>query len=213
MKPAAGKERSAKSFRELGALLERNRCVLRAGVAPTVSEDNRTDEEVFREAMAGVREIPEFREARPRRIPKKAEPRCVQTEDGAEPLRRIVSGKERIRIADTGEYMEWIDPAARRDLTALLHHGRFAVQDTVDLHHLTLSEAEAALDRFFRSAVRHRLFCVKVIHGRGLRSPNGPVLKEAFKKMLHTTFRKWVLGYASARACDGGLGATYVLLR
>jgi DNA-nicking Smr family endonuclease len=26
-------------------------------------------------------------------------------------------------------------------------------------------------------------------------------------------WRKWVMAYASARSCDGGTGATYVLLR
>lgn len=213
MKPVIHKDRSVKSLRDLGALLERNRCALLARPEPPVSEDHRTDEEIFREAMADVREIPEFSRTRPGRMPQEAKQRHVRPENDTEALHRVVTGKERIRLVDTGEYMEWIDPAARRDLAVLLHHGRFAVQDAIDLHHLTLSEAESALDRFFRSAVRHRLSCIKVIHGRGLRSPHGPVLKEAFRKMLHTRFRKWVLGYASARACDGGLGATYVLLR
>jgi DNA-nicking Smr family endonuclease len=78
---------------------------------------------------------------------------------------------------------------------------------------MTLSEAEEALQHFFRCAVQKGFFCVKVIHGRGLRSPRGPVLKEALKKFLHRSFSKWILAYATASQCDGGLGATYVILK
>jgi DNA-nicking Smr family endonuclease len=78
---------------------------------------------------------------------------------------------------------------------------------------MTLCEAEEALISFFRDAVKRRLFCIKVIHGRGLRSPNGPVIKEALKQWLHGPFRKWVMAYASAKDCDGGLGATYIMLK
>ena len=78
---------------------------------------------------------------------------------------------------------------------------------------MTLVEAEEALFSFFQEAVKKRLFCVKVIHGRGLRSPKGPVLKEAVIKWLHGQFGKWVLAYSSAKARDGGLGATYIILR
>jgi hypothetical protein len=31
--------------------------------------------------------------------------------------------------------------------------------------------------------------------------------------MAQGTFRKWVLAYSSAKDCDGGLGATYVILK
>jgi DNA-nicking Smr family endonuclease len=39
------------------------------------------------------------------------------------------------------------------------------------------------------------------------------VLKQAVQKWLQTSFRRWVLAYASAKDCDGGLGATYVILK
>lgn len=179
---------------------------------------DKTDEEIFIEAMADVREIREFRE-----IPIKEPPRIKHPEgsrrllyradDSLEILRQIVSGERKIRLSDTGEYMEWISPNMRKDITQRLHQGDFSVQDYIDLHGMTLGEAEEALCLFFREAIKKRLFCVKVIHGRGLRSPGGPVLKEALKKWLQGTFRKWVLAYSSAKDCDGGLGATYVVLK
>ena len=171
----------------------------------------KTDQELFHEAMADVREIKEFRDI-PFKAPKGVRPRTARKENDFEILTQIVKGERRIRLSDTGEYMEWTSPRIRSDITRRLHKGDFAVQDSIDLHGMTLTEAEEALTCFFRDAVKQRLFCIKVIHGRGLRSPRGPVLKEAFRKLLHGPFSKWVLAYATAKDCDGGLGATYVVL-
>ncbi len=172
----------------------------------------KTDEEIFREAMAGVKEIKEFREIPFRKAPD-IRPRPSRRDNTLEVLREVVSGKRKIRLSDTGEYMEWTMPELRGDITKKLHHGDFSVQDCIDLHGMTVDEAEEALRQFFREATRKRLFCVKVIHGRGLRSPAGPVLKEALKDWLHGCFRKWTAAYATARDCDGGLGATYIILK
>jgi len=55
---------------------------------------------------------------------------------------------------------------------------------------------------------------VMIIHGRGLSSPSEPVLKtRVFQWLQSGPWRKWVMAFASARWCDGGAGATYVLLR
>jgi DNA-nicking Smr family endonuclease len=120
---------------------------------------DKTDEEIFIEAMADVREIREFRE-----IPIKEPPRIKRPEgyrrllyradDSLEILRQIVSGERKIRLSDTGEYMEWISPNMRKDITQRLHQGDFSVQDYIDLHGMTLGEAEEALCLFFREAIK-----------------------------------------------------------
>ncbi|MBF0554323.1 MAG: Smr/MutS family protein [Nitrospirae bacterium] len=86
------------------------------------------------------------------------------------------------------------------------------MQDYLDLHGYTLEEAEIMAGEFIRDSVRRRLRCVKIIHGRGLRSPSGPVIKDALMRWL-TGRRKYVKAFATARGCDGGLGAVYVLLK
>jgi DNA-nicking Smr family endonuclease len=171
-----------------------------------------TDEEIFRDAMANVREIKEFRKI-PAKKPPKIERLPVRRDDSLDVLQSIVKGATRIRLSDTGEYIEWIRPNLRKDIARRLHQGDFSVQDSIDLHGMTLRQAGEAIDSFFRDAIKNRLFCIKVIHGRGLRSPGGPVLKEALIKWLHGNFRKWVLAYSSAKDCDGGLGATYIILK
>jgi DNA-nicking Smr family endonuclease len=171
----------------------------------------KTDEDIFRDAMADVREIREFRKI-PAKKPPKIDRLPVRRDDSLDVLQSIVKGEARIRLSDTGEYIEWVRPDLRKDILRKLHHGNFSVQDSIDLHGMTLREAEEAIGSFFRQAVKNRLFCIKVIHGRGLRSPGGPVLKEALIKWLHGNFRKRVLAYSSAKDCDGGLGATYIIL-
>ena len=88
------------------------------------------------------------------------------------------------------------------------------MQDHLDLHGLTAAEARDAVDRFLTNAVRQGLRTVLIIHGRGLSSPGEPVLKSRLMQWLNRgVWRKWVMAYTSARRCDGGAGATYVLLR
>jgi DNA-nicking Smr family endonuclease len=193
-------------FKGLRAVLESNQFNLSREKVMEI----RSDEEIFLDAMADVREIKEFREI-PLKKARKIEPLPVREHDCLEDLRRIVSGKIKIRLSDTGEYIEWIRHNVRKDIVQKLHHGDFSVQDYIDLHGMTLGEAREALDLFFKEAIRKHLFCIKVIHGRGLRSPAKPVLKEALKKMLQGRYKKWILAYSTARDCDGGLGATYVI--
>ncbi|HET6514028.1 MAG TPA: Smr/MutS family protein [Thermodesulfovibrionales bacterium] len=204
---------SLTSFRDLKIALESRKGMLKTLPEETRGPQERSDEDLFLEAMSGVREISEFREIPVRRPPRmKPCPRRRGNRD-KELLEQIVRGQTKIRLSDTDEYMEWTGPRIRRDITKRLHEGGFSVQDGIDLHGMTLVEAEEALTEFFRDALRRRLCCVKVIHGRGLRSPKGPVIKEALKSRLQGSFRKWVLAFVTAKDCDGGLGATYVLLR
>jgi DNA-nicking Smr family endonuclease len=172
----------------------------------------RSDDEIFREAMSDVREIPAFRKISPLKLPK-VNPLPSRRDDALAVLDRIVKGETRMRLSDTAEYIAWVRPYIRKDIIEKLHRGDYSVQESIDLHGMTLIEAEEALTCFFREAIQRRLFCVKVIHGRGLRSPQRPVLKEALKRLLHRSYSKWVLAYSTARHCDGGLGATYIMLK
>lgn len=172
------------------------------------------DDELFRKAMADVREIKEFREIplRKKKIEFWENKKKDETQETIEILKAIVEGHANIRLSHTGEYIEWVNKGARRDICERLHSGDFSIQDYIDLHGMTLSEAEVEIARFLRNALIKGLSCVKIIHGRGLRSPRGPVLKGAVEKWLKGRFNKYVLAYVTARDKDGGLGATYVML-
>ncbi len=177
-----------------------------------------TDEELFIDAMRGVQEIPEFRVLPCAKTPKHSAPAREHRDPDADAdalsiLGQIAEGRLPINLSDTQEYVEWTNPGLREALTAELHTGRFSVQAMLDLHGFTGDEVNEEIDSFLGEAFRRGWRCVKIIHGRGLRSVKGPVLKDAVIRRLLGHYRKRVIAFVSARQCDGGLGAMYVLLQ
>ena len=86
------------------------------------------------------------------------------------------------------------------------------MQSEIDLHGHTTDEAHDALADFLADARQHGYRCVRVIHGKGLTSPQRePVLKGKVRKWLS----HWddVLAYCEAPRHAGGGGAVLVLLR
>ncbi|RMG70354.1 MAG: hypothetical protein D6710_07445, partial [Nitrospirae bacterium] len=129
------------------------------------------DDELFERAMAKVREIKEFREI-PYRCPRvSVKKRPLRDDNSAlKRLEEIARGQRPIDITKTQEYVEWVNPRYRKELVRHLHRGCFSVQDFLDLHGYTRQEALEALRNFLREARQRGLSCVKIIHGRGLRS-------------------------------------------
>jgi DNA-nicking Smr family endonuclease len=174
-----------------------------------------TDEELFGREMEDVLVIEEFRSlaCAPRQRRARTEPAPRNPEGEAfQVLCEITAGERPIHLPDTQEYVEWISPQFRDDIIQSLHEGKFSVQAFLDLHGCTIPEAEEELDEFIKDALKKSLRCVKVIHGRGLRSVKGARLKYAVVARLSGHFRKDIIAYVTARQCDGGLGALYVLL-
>jgi len=99
-----------------------------------------------------------------------------------------------------------------RDILVKLRRGHWVVQAVIDLHGMTTTEAHDALGDFLLDARNRGFRCVRVIHGKGLTSPNRePVLKGKVRKWL----AHWddVLAYSEAPRHAGGGGAVLILLR
>jgi DNA-nicking Smr family endonuclease len=179
-------------------------------------KEDYTDEELFSREMDDVLVIEEFRSLacapRPQNRRTTTIPRDPDQDALAE-LRDITEGVLPIHLPDTQEYVEWIHPEFRDDTIRSLHEGRFSVQAYLDLHGFMVPEAEEELDLFILDALKKSLSCIKIIHGRGLRSVRGARLKHVVVKRLSGHFRRDIIAYVTARQCDGGLGALYVLLR
>jgi DNA-nicking Smr family endonuclease len=114
-------------------------------------------------------------------------------------------------LTETGEELLYLKPGVAPALLWRLRRGRYAVRDEIDLHAMDARTAEEVLKRFLEEARREERLCVKIIHGKGLRSRGrGPVLKALVDRMLR--LRADVLAFAPARPQQGGTGATIVLL-
>jgi DNA-nicking Smr family endonuclease len=98
------------------------------------------------------------------------------------------------------------------DVLVRLRRGQWSVQGDLDLHRLTRDEAREALTEFLNHARGAGWRCVRIVHGKGLSSPNRePVLKG--KVRLWLAQRDEVLAYCEAPRHSGGSGAVLVLLK
>jgi DNA-nicking Smr family endonuclease len=98
------------------------------------------------------------------------------------------------------------------DVLSKLRRGHWKVQAELDLHGHDSDEAHDALGDFLDEARAAGMRCVRVIHGKGLTSPNRePILKGKVRRWL----ARWddVLAYCEAPRHAGGGGAVIVLLR
>jgi DNA-nicking Smr family endonuclease len=135
-------------------------------------------------------------------------------EEGTAALQELIRTGRGFVVAQTDEYMEACGPGVSPGVTCRLHQGRYSIQDHIDLHGLFVREARGLLHRFIRRSIQRGYGGVLIVHGRGLKSPGKPVLKaKVFQWLTRGPLRAHVIALASARACDGGAGATYVLLR
>lgn len=201
-------------FKDLKKIIESKG--LRMSGKPPAAKNNAPlkDEELFAIAMREVREIKEFRRIPVRRRKAIALRRKMfPDKEAIKALEEIVTGQRAIHLPDTQEYVEWINQDYSGTVIKKLHEGKFSVQDYLDLHGLCVEEAENAVEHFLKESRIKGHRCLKIIHGRGLRSPKGPVLKGALIKWLSGRHRKNIIAFVTARQCDGGLGALYVLLR
>jgi DNA-nicking Smr family endonuclease len=203
-------------FEKLKKTIERNKVIsLSLPVLPKKKE-HLTDEELFCDAMDDVQEIEEYRGLSCSQHHRKMISEPVRRHPDCEALMilsEIAEGRQPVNLPDTQEYVEWTNPDYRDDIVQRLHGGYFSVQEFLDLHGFTVPEAEMELESFIEASFKKGLRCIKIIHGRGLRSTRGARLKEAVVKRLSGHYRKDIIAYVTARQCDGGLGALYVLLR
>ncbi len=94
-------------------------------------------------------------------------------------LRRGRSGRSSKRSKPSG-VRGWVPTCSTK-----LRRGHWSVQDELDLHGLTVDEARDALADYLTDARSHGWRCVRVIHGKGLSSPNRePVLKSKVRRWL-----------------------------
>jgi DNA-nicking Smr family endonuclease len=167
---------------------------------------------VYAEAMEGVQQISHDKALIRRPAPTKI--RCTTTiEDPQQLLEEAVRDKRKLNVTNMPEYMEGYAEGINPVTLDKLKNSEFSIQKTLDLHGFSLEDAQKTFEEFITDSIKNGLNCVKVVHGRGLKSRNVPVLKDNLKSwIIRAINRKWVTAFSSARMCDGGPGATCILL-
>jgi DNA-nicking Smr family endonuclease len=180
---------------------------------PVSSTADNADEEAFlHEALKGVAPLRSPGKASLRRPPPAPIPVQTLRED-ERVLQDSLSDQQPIEVGlETGEELVFLRDGLSSQVLRKLRRGYWSIQDHLDLHGLRVEEARALLVSFLNEALKHGLRCVRVVHGKGLRSKNAePVLKRKVGNWLAQ--RDEVLAFVQARPEDGGSGAVMVLLK
>ncbi|MFI4914801.1 MAG: Smr/MutS family protein [Steroidobacterales bacterium] len=173
-------------------------------------QEDPDDAELFRRAMQSVRPLQRERRAvaKPRTPPARA--RFTRAERAAVLAESLGPPGPFIEV-QPGDELQYRRPGVPETIIRRLRRGDYRIEAELDLHGLTAVEGNAQLTQFLSEARARSLRCVRIIHGKGLRSgQRGPVLKNAVNNLLRRC--DVVLAFASARANHGGTGATLVLL-
>jgi DNA-nicking Smr family endonuclease len=173
-----------------------------------VSDD---DDDLFRRALADAKPLRTARRAE--EVIRKPAPKArFARADERAVLRESLEADIDDTETHSGESLRFHRPSVGRRTMRRLARGNFSVQDEIDLHGMTVTEAKPRLTEFIERCAKEGRLCVRVVHGKGLGSGHrGPVLKQKVNRWL----RQWdvVLAFVSTRQVDGGTGAIYVLLR
>lgn len=167
------------------------------------------EQKSFAELMADV--TPLQVQARVSPVKEKPKPKASFTKADQTSLLRESLAAPNFNEIETGDTLSWHQPGIQKTTLRKLRRGHYSVKDELDLHGLNQVQAKQAVSAFLHDAIRHDFSCVRIIHGKGNRSEQGPVLKRAIGGWL--VKRKDVLAFASAPGHDGGTGAIYVLLK
>jgi hypothetical protein len=82
-------------------------------------------------------------------------------------LSRLAFDLDDIEFDDDGLFLR---PGLPRDILRKLRRTHWVIQDHLDLHGMTGDEAVEATAQFLAECKRRGLRCVRIIHGKGLRS-------------------------------------------
>ena len=150
----------------------------------------------------------------PPQAPKPAHDHPSDEHETLDKLTQLVDQGIGYVVSATPEYVEGTGYNVHPEISKRLHKGKFSIQAHIDLHGMTAAEAHSAFDTFLKSSISRGYRALLVIHGRGLSSPNKPVLKlKVYEWLTQSPWNKWVIAFSSAKPSDGGAGATYILLR
>ena len=165
------------------------------------------DPALFREAVKGVRPLKDRGRHPPHRTPPSPRPLQLEADEQAA-LAEMRDGP----LPDVGDELSYRSEGIQDSAFRRLRRGAYRMDSELDLHGLRANEAKRAVAGFLAEALDRGARCVRIVHGKGLRSKgDGPVLKQRLDGWLRQ--RDDVLAFCSARREHGGTGAVYVLLR
>ena len=170
--------------------------------------DEQDDRDLFQQAMRGVAPLKPDNRVRQKQVPKKP------------PVRRqeIAADESQLRFSDDlyedtcPDQLYFVRPGGpQKSVLKKMRAGKLDIDSTLDLHGLSVDAARQQLIDFMDECRQFGYRHVIIVHGKGFRSQDKPVIKPLVNRWLRQANE--VLAFCSAQPRDGGTGAVYVLLR
>jgi len=168
------------------------------------------DDHLFRQEMAGVVPL-KTAPTTGSKAPRTAIRKCKPEDFSASPEFSYPGSSDNQGHTDAEDGSSHRKNGIQKRTVQKLKRGRFKLGAELDLHNLTLEKGHSVLLEFIAESQSMSLESVRVIHGKGLRSENGPRLKLMTRQLLRD--HPQVLAYTSCKPADGGDGAVDVLLK
>ena len=169
------------------------------------------DRLLFRRSMGDVKPLQCEQAALPRNKPSPWRLRKDARDGGQVSSDFPVSDQLELEVAEAGDVLRFSQAGVQPKWLLRLRRGEFAVEAELDLHGATVEETRRALAVFLTGATEQGLRCVRIVHGKGYRSAQTPVLKNVLNLWLRQIPQ--VLAFCSAPPGGGGTGAVLVLLK
>lgn len=169
------------------------------------------DRRLFREAVGPVRDLSVDEDLLRASLPPPLPLPKQSLADERKVVDELLLSDESLSGAASGEVLNHLQPGYPPKLLRQMRRGQFVINAEIDLHALSVARARPILVEFLTQCRNRRQRCVRVIHGKGLRSPDGSVIKALTERILRQ--RSEVIGFTSAPPAQGGTGAVLVLLK
>lgn len=115
-------------------------------------------------------------------------------------------------VEDCPEQLLYSRSGITPDTLKKLRQGKFQIDNSIDLHGMTVKAAREYLLEFLGECEVDGSRCIIIVHGKGFSSPGKkPVIKPMVNRWLREVAK--VLAFCSTLPKDGGTGAVYVLLK
>jgi DNA-nicking Smr family endonuclease len=184
------------------------------GTGPRRKEEQSEDDgSLFLRAVSGARKIEKEEDPAPGPVTRK-----IEEKRDAEDHELFLQAMQKIRTApqDRQSEQEELDEPGRRPPSSRmrqLKRGTIRISGELDLHGFLRDEALVRLEHYIAGAYSRGQDAVLVITGKGVNSPEGPVLRGATSAWLGGRGKRMVAEFSPAPRDKGGSGAFVVFLK
>jgi DNA-nicking Smr family endonuclease len=168
------------------------------------------DKKLFDEAMKGVKPLRTSNKITPKKKQTTARTHSHQKPNRPEPVHTALSDPWDISHIQAETCLNYGKTRVQPKQFKALKQGQIRPEARLDLHGFHVEEAGITLTQFIQHTHAQKMRCVLVIHGKGGRFHEPPILKAHVNHWLKQLPQ--VLAFHSAKPRDGGFGAVYILM-